>query len=144
MEQPSSARGRWAFRLTALAFAWGMALLVAAFVLPVYGTSVSAPSGASPVSAPSTLVGVNGLGVLVPVGLPALFAAVIWFALHRKCSRGSRASDWVASALIVLLAGFCVVAIASIGLLVAPLVALLAGARSLTPAGARPGAPSTA
>jgi hypothetical protein len=144
MKQQSSSRGRWAFALTLLAFGWGIALLAAAFALPVYSSSVSsAPSGVS-VASPATLVQVNGLGVLAPVGLPALIAAVIWFALHRKCSRGSRAGNYAAWALVWLLVAFCLVAIASIGAFVVPAAVLLAGAAALTPSGAQSARASTA
>ena len=123
-----------------LALGWGIALLVAAFVLPAYSSSTaSAPSGISVPSASATLVQVNGLGVLVPVGLPALIAAVTWFALHRWCSRGSRPSSYLAWSLIWLLIAFCLVEIASIGMFVVPVAALLAGAAWLTPSGAQPG-----
>lgn len=145
MEQQPSFRGPWAFGLTVLAFGWGIALLAAAFALPVYSSSVSsAPSGVSVPSASSTLVQANGLGVLVPVGLPALIAAVIWFALHRKCSRGSRAGGYAAWALIWLLVAFCLVAVASIGMFVFPAAVLLAGAAALTPSGAQSTRASTA
>jgi hypothetical protein len=144
MEQ-SSTRGSWAFGMTLSACAWDVALLVAAFVLPVYGSSTaSEPSGVSVHSASLTLVEVNGLSVLAPVGLPALIAAVVWFALHRKCSRGSRASGHVAWALIGLLIAFCLVAVASIGMFVVPAAALLAGAAALTPSATPPGLPSAA
>jgi uncharacterized membrane protein YhaH (DUF805 family) len=140
MEDRAAFRGRWAFRLTVAAFAWGATLVAAAFLLPVYGSSsATATSGLAVPSLSSTLVGVNGLGVLVPVGLPALAAAVIWFALHRKRSRESRLSGYVAWALIWLLAAFAVVAIASIGMFVLPAVALLARAAWLTPSGAQRG-----
>jgi hypothetical protein len=139
MEQRPSTRGRWAFGLTVSAFGWDVALLVAAVVLPAYSASnSSAPPGATVDSASSTLVQANGLGVLVPVGLPALIAAVIWFALHRKCSRASHRSGYVAWALVWLLIAFCLVAIASVGMFLLPVAALLAGAAWLTPSGARP------
>jgi hypothetical protein len=145
MEQQSSSRGHWAFGLTVLAFGWGLALTAAAFVLPVYSSSASsAPSGGSVASASSTLVQVNGLGVLAPVGLPALIAAVIWFALHRKCSRGSRVAGHAAWALIWLLVAFCLAAFASIGMFVVPTAALLAGAAALTPSRAQSARASTA
>ena len=141
--QRSSTRGRWAFGMTLLALAWAVALLVAAFVLPVYGSSTaSGPSGLSVDLDSPTLVAVNGLWVLAPVGLPALVAAVVWFALHRKCSRGSRPSAYVAWALIGLLIAFCLLAVASIGIFVVPGAALLAGAAALTPSGTPPGLPS--
>ena len=82
-------------------------------------------------------MGVNGLGVLVPVGIPALVAAVVGLALHRKCSRGSRASERLAWVLAWLLVGFGVLTGFSIGLFVLPMAALLVAAASLTPSGAR-------
>jgi hypothetical protein len=137
MEPHSSGSGRRAFKLTVSAFLWGVALVVAAFVVPLYGsTSASAPSGFSRPSAALTLVQVNGLGVLVPVGVPVLLAAGVWFALHRKCTTGSRSSGYLAAALIVLLTMFCLFALASIGLLVLPIAGLLAAAAWLTPSGA--------
>lgn len=118
--------------------------MVAAFVLPVYGSSTaSGPSGGNVDSTSSTLVAVNGLAVLAPVALPALIAAVVWFALHRKCSRGSRPGGYVAWTLIGMLIAF-LVAVASIGVFVVPVAALLAGAAALTPSGTPPGLPSAA
>ncbi len=132
-------RGRWAFGLTALAFAWGTALVAAAFLVPVYSSeTASSPFGSTTASASLTLVQVNGLRVLIPVAVPAVVAAIVWFALHRKCSRGGRASGYLAWSLIAMLFAFCLVAIASIGLLVVPVAGLLARAASLTPSGARP------
>lgn len=128
--------------MTVAAFAWGVALLVAAFLVPVYtSTSDSGPTGANALAASSTLVGVNGLGVLVPVAIPALLAGVIGFALHRKCSRGSRASGRLAWALTWLLVAVSVLTGFTIGIFVLPLAGLLVGAACLTPSGARPGGP---
>lgn len=122
------------------AFGWGIALFVAAFVVPVYSSHSSAfgHAGASVASAPSTLVAVNGLGVLFPVATPALLAGVVGFALHRKCSRGNRASGRLAWVLTWLLAAFSVVTGFSIGVFVLPLAGLLMAAASLTPSGAHP------
>lgn len=80
---------------------------------------------------------VNGLRVLIPVALPAVVTALVWLALHRRCARGGRAGSNLAWALISVLVVGCVVAIASVGVLVAPAVALLAGAAYLTPSGDR-------
>jgi 4-amino-4-deoxy-L-arabinose transferase-like glycosyltransferase len=108
-------------------------------LLPVYdSSSASGPPGISIHSASSTLVGVNGFGVLAPVALPALIAAVVWFALHRKCSRGSRPSGHLAWTCIAALIVFCMAAAASIGIFVLPAAALLAGAAALTPSGTPP------
>lgn len=138
MAQRSSRRGRWAFGLTLAAFAWGVALCVAAFVVPVYSSASStAGSGAATLSS-ETLVAVNGLWVLGLAALPALLAGLVGLALHRKCSRGNRASGHVAWALTWLVAAFSVLTGFSIGIFVVPLAALLVAASSLTPSGAAP------
>ena len=79
------------------------------------------------------MVAVNGLGVLGPVGIPLLISAVVWFALHRKCSRGGPIAGYVAWTLVAVLALGCLVAAASIGLLIVPVVLLLGRAAALTP-----------
>jgi hypothetical protein len=126
--------GRWAFGLTLAAFVWTLGLVGAAFLAPVY-SGVEASSGSAAVSTTSTLVGVNGLGVLIPVAAPALVVALVWLALHRKCSRGSSLSGGFAVGLIGLLGTFCVLAMLSIGVFVLPVVLLLACAATLTPSG---------
>ena len=79
------------------------------------------------------MVAVNGLGVLVPVGIPLLISAFVWFALHRKCSRGGPIAEYLAWTLVTVLALGCLVAAASIGLLVVPVVLLLGRAAAITP-----------
>ena len=127
----AEANGRWAFALTVAAFAWGAALVVGAFVLPFYSVEREGPSGT--VKTSETLIGENGLGVLLPVAVPAAVAALVWFALHRQCSRGSLSNRQVARLLIGLLAGFSFLAAASIGMYVIPVALLLAFAAGLTP-----------
>jgi hypothetical protein len=112
-------------------------LVGTAFWLPVYGSSSVSSSGAQS-SSSLTLVAVNGLGVLVPVGVPLVIAALVWAALHRKCSRGGRVGGYVAWACISILGAFCFVALFSIGIFVVPVVVLLACAASRTPSGAPP------
>ena len=124
-------RGRWAFGLTATAFAWALALVAAAFLVPVYEGQTGGSDGSGSTSA--TLVGENGLGALLPASLPALVTALVWLALHRKCSHGSRSGGRLASALVGLLAVFCLLAILSIGILVVPVAVLLACAARITP-----------
>jgi uncharacterized membrane protein YjgN (DUF898 family) len=140
MEQPARGNGRRAFWCTVAAFVWGAALVGVAFLVPVYGTSSSSSLtlGTPHASAPSTLVGVNGLWVVIPVAVPVVIAALVWVALHRKCSQGGRVSGFVAWSLIWTLVAGCVVAIASVGLLFAPVAALLAYAATLTPSGGSP------
>ena len=121
-------RGRWAFGLTLAAFAWAAALVVGALVLPVYSVEESGD-----VSSSATLVAVNGLGVLLPVAVPALITAVVWIALHRRCSRGSRFAGALAWTLAGVLVLSSMLAIFSIGLVVLPVALLLLGAAALTP-----------
>lgn len=128
-------RGRRALALTLLAVAWGVALIVLAVVLPVYSASETTSSGQTSAAASQTLVQVNGVGVLAPVALPALFAALVWFALHRKCSRGGRGAEYLAWTVIGLLFALSMLAAASIGMFVVPMALLLACAAMLTPAG---------
>jgi hypothetical protein len=136
MEQEASGNGRRAFSFTVGAFVWGVALIGAAFLVPVYGSSTaSAPVGASHASPSVTLVQVNGLRVLIPVAAPAVIAALVWVALRLKCSRGGRVSGFVAWSLIGTLVAGCFVAIASVGLFVAPVAGLIWYAASLTPSG---------
>jgi hypothetical protein len=56
------------------------------------------------------LVAVNGLGVLVPVGIPLLISAFVWFTLHRKCSRGGPIAGYLAWMSVTVLAAGCLVA----------------------------------
>ncbi len=101
-------------------------------MLPVYGSSGTSSTGVS-WSGSSTLVAVNGVGVLVPVGIPLLISVFVWFALHRKCSCGGPLAGYFAWVLVVVLAFGCLVAAASIGLLIVPVVLLLGRAAAITP-----------
>lgn len=132
MSEPESSRGRHAFWLTIAALAWSAALVAGVFVLPLYGSSGTSSTGAA-WSGSSTLVAVNGLGVLLPVGIPFLISAFVWFALHRKCSGGEPIAVYLAWTLVAVLAFGCLAAAASIGLLVVPVVLLLGCAAAITP-----------
>ena len=129
---------RQAFWLTVAAFMWSAMLVGGAFLFPAYGSSAASSTGAQS-SGSLTLVQVNGLGVLIPVGVPLVIAALVWVALHRKCSRGGRIGGYVAWACISVLGAFCGLAIFSIGILVMPVVVLLACAALCTPSGSPPG-----
>ncbi len=120
--------GRLAFGATLAATVWGVALVVAALVAPVY--SVMGSSGAHTTA---TLVEANGEGVLLISAVPLAIAVVVWLALHRFCTTGRRGARNVAWALVILLAGFCL--LASVGLFALPAAALLAAAARLTPSG---------
>lgn len=127
--------GRWAFGLTAAAFAWALGLVAAALVAPFYSGVAQSDSGAT-VTTSSTLVDVNGARVLVVVAVPAVLAALVGIALHRVCTRGSRRAERVAWVAIGVLAVLALLGAASIGLLVLPVALLLGVAAGLTPAAA--------
>ena len=138
--------GGLAFGLTAAGFGWAVALIGAAFVVPVYTgggsevvtdvynhtTTVHSFSSTS-----GTLVHENGLGILAPLAIPLLLAAVVWFALHRRCSRGSRKSGALAWSAIGVLTLFTLVASASVGFFFVPVLAFLIAAAAVTPVPAR-------
>lgn len=119
MNERALVRGRRAFWLTFAAFAWGAALVVAAFVVPVSGAQ--------------TLVAQNGPHVLFVIGAPVVIAALVWVALHHRCSRGGVVGGYLAWTLIAILIAGCMLGIASVGLFMAPAAVLLARAAALTP-----------
>lgn len=117
------ARGHRAFVLTASAFVWSIGLLAAALLAPAYGSA--------------TLVDENGSWVLVVVAVPAVISTLVWLALWRKCTRGASVSGVMAWTCVSLLAVFCLIALASIGMFVIPVAVLLAWAAAVTPSGDR-------
>jgi hypothetical protein len=139
MSDRTTRQGYHAFWLTATALIWSAALVGAAFLLPVYGSSEVSSTGTHS-SRSLTLVAVNGLGVLIPAGIPLVISAVVWVALHRKCSRGGSIAGYLAWALVAVLALGCLIAVASIGLFVVPVALLLARAAAITPRGPLPAA----
>jgi ACR3 family arsenite efflux pump ArsB len=104
--------------LTAGATAWAAALLVAAFVAPVYSSDAVDGTGAE-THGTDTLVGANGTGIALVVAAPLLAAVLGWVAIRH----GQRAAAW---AIVAVLVAFCLVSVLSIGVFVAP-VALLLG-----------------
>jgi hypothetical protein len=127
-----SARGRWAFGLTVTGFCWALALVPASFLVPVYGGSAAGDAGLVTHQS-ATLVGENGPWVLSIVALPAVLASIVWFGLHRRCTRSSVRGSALAWAGIVGLFLLSVVAAASVGPILLPAGLLLAAAASLTP-----------
>lgn len=134
----SSRQGRWAFGLTSGAVLWGLGLVLAAFVAPVYGGSESDSAGHVS-STSATLIQVNGIGVLLPISVPVVVAVLVWAALRHRCTHGGSATlAWVLTGLLL---AFALVAV-SIGVFILPLVALLAIAVRLTPSGPVASAPT--
>ncbi|HSO98896.1 MAG TPA: hypothetical protein VLP43_08080 [Solirubrobacteraceae bacterium] len=144
-----TARRRWAFTLTSASVAWALALVPAAFLLPVYGTETTSllahPAGAHVIAVQhggATLVAVNGasLALLILLALPAALAAVAWTGLHQLCTRGRMAGMRVATLAILVLAALTLLTGFSIGEEMLPVLALLVIGRRLTPTGsAQPG-----
>ena len=139
-------RLRWASALTVLAIGYAAALIAAAALLPTStGESTSASmssSGAQVVttthSTSSTLLQDNGPWVLLAAAMPLLVAIIVAIALRRRRSRGGRSSGYLAWSAIGVLAAFCLLALLSVGVFVAPVVGLLAVATSLTRDAAAP------
>lgn len=114
------------------AAAYGGALVVAAFVAPVYETDSSSSSGQTS-QGYDTLVGVNGLSAAVVLGVPLLFTLAVGCALVLGSHRGALPVAWT---LTGLLAAGNLVAMMSVGVFVLPVTAalVLACARSRPPA----------
>lgn len=128
------AGGRLAFTLTTLGVAGALALLPLAFLAPVYsGESVS--SGGVTAATSDTLVGINGLSVLVPLSVPLVLALAVWVGLHLRCSRGSVFGTALGWSCAAVLAVFSLVALFSIGVLVLPAALLLVVGAAVTPDG---------
>ena len=103
------------------ASAYGVALVVAAFVAPVYETDSSSSSGlTSPAS--DTLVGQNGLGAAVVIAVPLLLTLAVGCALWLGSHRGALPVAWT---LTGLLAAGNLLAMMSVGVFVLPVTAAL-------------------
>jgi uncharacterized BrkB/YihY/UPF0761 family membrane protein len=103
-------------------------VLVAALVPTVSGQTSSSASGLTIMT--STLVDSQGAWVLIPVSVPVLACLLVAGTLFRASPPGGRRLAWL---IVGVLAAFCLFAIASIGIFVLPVAALLAGAIALAP-----------
>jgi hypothetical protein len=114
------------------ASAYGVALVVAAFVAPVYGTDSSSSSGQTSQGS-DTLVGVNGLSAAVVLAVPLLVTLAVSAALWLGSHRWALPIAWT---LTGLLAAGNLLAMLSVGVFVLPVTAALvfACARSRPPA----------
>lgn len=109
-----------------LAALLSLALLVLALSFPVYSSeSVSATVDGAPadvVRSSETLVAVNGYGALIPVAVPIVVTLLVGLLLRRGSSIAEYVVAWV---LTVLYAAFCVLALMSIGIFLAPVAIAL-------------------
>jgi hypothetical protein len=113
--------GRVASFALLLAAAYGILLVAAGFLAPVYKWETEAPSG-EVTRGSATVVGVNGLGAVVVLGVPLVATVLVGCALWLRSRRGAVPSAWTLTA---LLAGFNLLAMASIGFFIFPVTAAL-------------------
>ena len=104
-----------------VAAAGGVGLIVAAFLAPMYAT-MSASSSGELTHGTDTLVGVNGLGVLVVIGVPLVATLAVGGALWHGSRRGAVPLAWM---LAGLLAVFNMLAMLSVGVFFLPVTAAL-------------------
>lgn len=123
------------------ATAWGVVLLVGAWVAPVYrGVSASVPCPGCPLVRTTemrTLVEVNGPQVLIPVAVPLLAALTVGTLLMLRGATGSSVASLGAWLLIVVLGVFALISMFSIGTYVLPSVLLLSLAALTAPGSPR-------
>ena len=103
------------------AAAWAVALLVAAFVVPVYGSATATSSRVVADSA-ETFVHVNGLHGTVVIAVPLVCTVIVASALLLRSRRGALPCAW---ALTAALAAANLLAMLTIGLFVLPVTAAL-------------------
>jgi len=113
--------GRVASLALLFAALYGAALIVGGFVAPVYESETGSSSGGV-THGTDTLVGVNGLGVVIVLGLPLLVTLAVGCALWPSSRRGAMPVAWT---LTGLLAAFNLLAMLSIGVFVLPVTAAL-------------------
>ena len=130
VDGPRYSRNAWI--ALGVAVVWGVLLVVAAFVAPVYSTSSGSAvdNGDGTVSTTTegsaTLVGVNGYGVLLVVSVPLVAAVVVAWAL----ARGHRRTGWVVTSVLAVLN---VLALLSVGIFFVPVTLALIVACASTP-----------
>jgi hypothetical protein len=118
-----------------IATVYGAALVIAGFLVPMYESMTVSSSGAVEHGS-STLVDVNGLGVVVILAVPLFVTLAVGCALWQRPRRGAVASA-VAWTLSGLLGVFSLLAMLSIGVFVLPITAALIVACAYFPSGTR-------
>jgi hypothetical protein len=113
--------GRPASVALLLAGGWGLGLIVAGFVVPMYRTTSESTTDTVTYGS-DTLVGVNGPDVLVGLAVPFVVTVLVGCALLLRAHRGALLAAWMLS---VMLAMFTVLAMTSVGLFVVPVTAAL-------------------
>jgi hypothetical protein len=113
--------GRTPFLAVLLAALYGAALIVGGFLAPVY-ESISVSSSGVVMRGTDTLVGVNGRGAAILLGVPLVVVLAVGWALWHGSRRGAIPVAW---ALTGLLGVLNVLAMLSIGVFVLPVTAAL-------------------
>jgi multisubunit Na+/H+ antiporter MnhB subunit len=111
--------GRVSSAALLIAAVYGLALIIAGFLAPAY-ESTSVSSSGETTHGSGTLIGVNGLSAAVVLGAPLLLTLVVGYALWRPSRPSAVPFAWT---LTGLLAGFNLLAMASIGVFLLPLTA---------------------
>ena len=117
----ATGRSHWLLLPAAL---WSVGLVVAALLVPVYDTGASQP-GRSASSVSTTLVQMNGMSVLIPVGVPLAVVGLVAAALGHRRSRGKQGAGvlaWIFAGLLGLLALFGML---TIGIFVLPVAVVV-------------------
>ena len=125
-----------------LAAVWSVALIVLALVAPAYQTgsdsATMAPDGTTTITTgttgTATMVQVNGIWVVLLLCIPLAVTGLVALLLRFADRTEARIGAW---ALTLLLCGFCVLGLMSVGLFIAPIAAALVVACVAV----RPGAP---
>jgi hypothetical protein len=117
----TSRLGRVPLVALVLAAAYSVAVLVAAFVAPVYESDSSSSSGATSQGA-DTLVGVNGPGVAIVMVVPLLVTLAVAAVLSMAPPRRALPIAWT---LTGLLAAGNLLAMLSVGVFVLPVTVAL-------------------
>jgi hypothetical protein len=133
-------RGMGAFLAVVGALTWSLGFAVWAYVGAAGTECIVSATGETCRSTPLA----HGLGrELLAVLAPAIVCLVAWVLLRRYCTRGEPLARGAAAALAALFAVFCLLAVASVGLLLFPIAGLLVLAVAATepppPAGAGSG-----
>jgi hypothetical protein len=97
---------------------WSVGLVVAALLVPVYDTEAGS-------SVSATLVQVNGMKVLIPVGVPLVVVVLVAAALIYRRSQGKRGAGALAWAFAGLLCLLALVGILTIGIFVLPVAVVV-------------------
>ena len=103
---------------------WSVGLLVAALSVPVYDSEVSHPGG-SVSRASATLVQVNGMKVLVPVGVPLVVVGLVAAVLRHRRRRGKEGAGVLAWASAGLLGLLALVGVLTVGFFVLPVAVVV-------------------